>query len=1067
MPNPTNVTPPSFSKLIWTPLLVWILLLASSAAWATGVRVTGLKCDYRETPLAVDRLDPLLSWRLEGDREGLAQQACQIRAASSERGLESPDLWDSGWIDTPYSTGIAYAGKPFAPKQRIYWQARAKDEQGEILPWSAPSWFEAGLFNGREWQGARWISCSRELQDEFAPSEVMGDWIRANESAEIAETITYTFAFDLPDKQVVFAGAWWNYLSAGTIEPNLNGERGATRVEGPSEVYYKDYSFFTQQKNVLTVTLSKARASEPISFGMRIVFADGSEQLIQSAPEWTVQIGDRAASAQLICKYGEEPLGQAKISPRAPLEVAWYKKDFTVAPQLAAARLYVCGLGYNEPYLNGEKVGDHVLDPGQTDYENLAHYQVFDVTRHLREGDNALSFLLGDGWYNNDRMFGKSRHAYGKPGLIAYLDLRYSDGSSQAVVSDQSWRWKTSGITLSNLFLGDHLDYRKWHSEWERPGTPEGWQPVREVPPLSPQLVAQDFPPIRIVREIEPVKTWQIGEKTWIVDLGQNISGWIGLEFNEPAGTVIRMRCTEMLKEDGIHLENAPASFVGCHSAPQHHRIVADGAPRRWRPYFSYHGFRYAEIHGLSQAPKPGQIKGLVVHTDAPTAASFKSSNPLLDRIFAMGVQTHLNNMHSILEDCPHREKCLWGGDLHSSWATGYYTLDSASFYRQQVKLYYTPPFDKRGIPGRVGVGRRHTDVTLDFTWSVSPLFLAWRNYEIFGETQSAAEFYDVMLAFLKFTETDSTKLMPNIHRYGDHSAPVGIERTPADSQLIAGLNFFAACQRFAVLASQLGKAADAAWSRDLAERIRESLIANYYQKDQASFGNGTHDSLALAFGVLDEQEEGRLSATLAKTYQQNGKKFDGGFMSYFIYPELTEGGHVDLALEMLLNPDYPGIAQSIRDYDATTLFEGYIATSRAKQIGKSLDHHAMNHPTGWMLNYLAGIRIHPAEPGSRRLLLQPYFPRQLDWVESSKETPYGTVKSAWSKEGNGVTWSFAIPANSTAELRLPNDAANVMLNGTAEQKDKTLELSAGSYTVQFELNDHPKSAVPLAPSLR
>jgi alpha-L-rhamnosidase len=556
---------------------------------------------------------------------------------------------------------------------------------------------------------------------------------------------------------------------------------------------------------------------------------------------------------------------------------------------------------------------------------------------------------------------------------------------------------------------------------------------------------------MRVVREIEPVKTWQVGEKTWIVDLGQNISGWIGLDFNEPAGTEIRIRCTEMLTENGDVLDNVPASFVSCHAAPQGHRIIADGKPHSWRPYFSYQGFRYAEVSGLGKAPTSGQIRGLVVNTDAPVNASFKSSEPLLDRIFQMGIQTHHNNMHSILEDCPHREKCLWGGDAHSSWATGFYTLDSGTFYRQQVRLFYTPPFDPKGIPGRIGVGKRSTNKTLDFTWSVSPLFLAWRNYQINGDLQSPADFYDLMLTFLKVTEKDSTKLMPNLHRYGDHAPPIGIERPPGDPELIAGLNFFAAAKRFAVFADELGKKKDAEWSRNLAERIRQSIIENYYDSEKNTFGNGTHDSLALEFGVLDTADQKKLAATLAKTYQDNGKKFDGGFMSYFIYPQLTENGHVDLALEMLLNPDYPGIAQSIRDYDATTIFERYNSESLSAQLRQSLDHHAMNHPTAWMLNYLAGIRIHTDEPGSRRLLLQPYIPADLDWVEGEKETPYGTVKSAWKQTDGSVSWTFTIPPNSVANVQLPTRIKNLQAQGEkVTNKKRSFELVAGNYTLEW-----------------
>jgi alpha-L-rhamnosidase len=507
-----------------------------------------------------------------------------------------------------------------------------------------------------------------------------------------------------------------------------------------------------------------------------------------------------------------------------------------------------------------------------------------------------------------------------------------------------------------------------------------------------------------------------------------------------------------MLQKDETYIDNVPRSFWNCHASPQHHRIIADGEPHRWRPYFSYHGFRFAEIHGLSQAPKPGQVKGLVVHSDTPVRAAFRSSDPLLNRIFDMGIQTHLNNMHSVLEDCPHREKCQWGGDLHSSWATGYYTLDSASFYRQQVRVFYTPPFDRLGIPGRVGVGRRATNKTLDFTWSVSPLFLAWQNYQINGDLQTASDHYDEMLTFLRVFEKKSPDLLPHIHRYGDHAPPIGIPRTPADSQLIAALNFYAAADRFAVFAQELGKAGDAAWSRDLASRIRASINRNYFDAKNKTYGNGTHDSLALSFGVVDESDRDAVASSLAKIYQDNGKQFDGGFMSYYIYPELSKNGYVDLALDMLRNPDYPGIAQSIRDYDATTIFERFRNDSRQKQLNQSLDHHAMNHPTAWMLNYLAGIRNHPDETGMTRLLLAPEVPLDLENVQASLMTNNGLVQSEWNQRNGKIKWRVHVPPNSTAEVRLPKEIVDLRIDGLQSQVNpQGFEIDSGTYLIQWQ----------------
>ena len=465
-----------------------LMFLSSFHVHGEESKPWALRCDYRTAPLAVDRPDPLLSWRLEGERRGLAQQAYQIQVASGIGKLETPDFWDSGWVNDSRSTAIPYAGKPFSAKQRLHWRVRIKDDRGVVSPWSESTFFDGGLLKEDDWQGADWISCTRELESESAPDDVMGPWIAAPRGKK--GSITFEHRFSLPDKPVVYAGTWWNHVDEGEVTLKLNGQKGLSGPEGPATIFYKDFGFqMKPEGNLLSVTVEGADPSTAISVGIKVAFADGTEQLIQSSADWQVETGSGKVSAKMVCKYGAEPLGKAKISPRAPLQAAWYKKDFSVGKSVESARLYVCGLGYNEPYLNGGKVGDHVLDPGQTDYEEFAHYQVFDVKDQLREGGNSLSILLGDGWFNNDRWFSHSRYLYGKPGLRAMLEVRYGDGKSEVVVSDSTWRWKPSGL-VSSVFMGDHLDYRQWHDEWKTPGTPAGWLPVKQIKALSPKLIA-------------------------------------------------------------------------------------------------------------------------------------------------------------------------------------------------------------------------------------------------------------------------------------------------------------------------------------------------------------------------------------------------------------------------------------------------------------------------------------------------------------------------------------------------------------------------------------------------
>jgi len=983
------------------------ILLAGYSAVAAPV---DLRCDYRVNPLAVEREHPALFWRVDTD-----QSAYQIQAAVSVEEWMKGTLWDSGWVKSSQTTHVPYRGKPVPPATRVYWRVRIKDKAGKVSEWSEPAWFETGLMNEEQWQGAQWISSTRKRTSQLAPRELMGTWISplSEDVLKQNKPLIYRKSFKLPDKPVVYAGAWWGTARPAPVECTINGD-GAKYTFRRDRMHYTDFAFCVHPgSNRLELKLPRPSGKAAISFGMQVVFADGEEQVVQSSPDWEAN----GNPVRKVCDYGKKPYGEAEVYALAPLPATWYKRDFTVDRPVDSARLYVCGLGYNEPYLNGSKVGDHVLDPGQTDYEEYALYQTFDVTKQIKQGDNALAVLLGDGWYNQDRGFCQPNLRYGDPGLRALLCIRFADGSVENVISDENWKWRESGTLLSNVYLGDHIDFRREHDEWQHPGFSNGWKKVRTVPPLAPRLRAQDFEPIRRIRTIRPVKRWQIGAKTWIFDLGVNISGWVRLKINEPEGTVVRVRCTEMLTEDGKYLQNVPKSFWWCHGQPQHHELICDGRLHTWEPHFSYHGFRYFEVSGLSHAPGADDVLGVVVHTDVKVTASFESSDPLLNRIFEMGVRTHLNNMHSILEDCPHREKCMWGGDLHSSWALGFHALDSTAFYRQQVNLYYTPPFSKSGVPGNVGVGRRISKSFNDFSWPVSPLFLTWRLYQVDDELDTVSRNYDRMRWFLEYFEKNAPGLIPKEAAHGDHAAPPDIERPEQNKNLIAAMNFFAAANRFAEMATALGRGRDAVWAKDLAGRIRTSIIEKYYDIKRHTFGNGTQDSLALAFGIAAPKERAAVAESLARRYRENGKVFDGGFMSYFIYPQLAENGDVDLALEMLRNPDYPGLAWSIVNFDATTIWERYNLDKEMRE-DRSHDHHAMNHPAAWLITHLAGIQAY-----YEKIILRPYIPKDLDWVKASEETLRGTIESSWRKEDSKLKWTVTVPPNCTAEAFFPEES--------------------------------------------
>ncbi len=868
------------------------------------------------------------------------------------------------------------------------------------------------------WHGAGWIGCDRPLTTpDLAPEDLMGDWITGPQGSSLTG---YLGKLELPDTPVVRAMAWWG---TGPVAPSAIVVNDGTRflenfLRKPKRSV--DLAFELKPgSNSIEIRFEKARPALPACFGMRVQFADGSDLTFRSGTDWqAIDAKGEALPTNSPGSYAAAGLAPVVAYKDTRLAPAWFRTAVEVGPGLKSATLRHCGLGYGDPFINGTPVSDRVLSPPQTDYEDFAMFETDDVTSLLKEGENALAIQLAPGWFHQIGGFASS-FTYGRPRLRAALELNYEDGSTKWVVSDPSWNWKEAEIVESNVYNGEIVDFRRAHREWAAPAGGEGWKSAQAIESPSERLLPVDFPPIRRTREIAPKSIEQVGSKTWLVDFGENISGWLKLPIDEAAGTEIFARYSEMARDGRIW--NTPESFWWCHGEPQRDIIIADGKPRVYESRFSYKGFRYAEISGLSKAPDPETLRAVFLHNDCEVVAGFKSSDPLLNRFWDMGLRTHLSNMHGILEDCPHREKCQWGGDLHGSWALGFHALDSAEFYRQQVRLYYTGPMAKGGIPGLTGVGKRLATVQMDFNWGVSPLFLTWRLWTQFGDLATAREFHPQMKHYLEFFAKTDPDGFPSMHKHADHAAPEAeIPRQPQDKELISAINYFAAAERFAELSDALDKPADAKWARELAATIRSAILTRF-DKAANSFGNGTQDSLALALEVFrdDPEMEIKVADSLVGFYQKNGHKFDGGFMSYWIYPMLSRFGHTDDALKMLVNADYPGPAWSVKEWDATTFWEKFF-TDVPTQFERSLSHHATDHPAAWLLTDLAGIQIDMEKPGGQAILLAPTVPRDLASAEGWMTVKgRGKILSQWKQDGENLRWTATVPDGVAARVDL------------------------------------------------
>jgi alpha-L-rhamnosidase len=711
-------------------------------------------------------------------------------------------------------------------------------------------------------------------------------------------------------------------------------------------------------------------------------------------------------------------------------------------------------------------VDDTLLSPPQSDYEEWAFYTTQDITKLLQPGANALAVLLDAGWFHQVGGFGAG-FSYGRPGLKALVALDYANGKTEWHTTGSGWQWKEGAIRSANIYRGERVDFRKDHDEWKSPEAGSGWKQAQVIPPVSPKTIAMDLNPIRRGQQLKPVKHWQIGPKTWLFDVGEMVHGWVRFAINEPAGVTVRLRYSEYAR-DGV-MENVPASHWWCHGVTQSDEVIADGKPRVFEPTFTPKSFRFVEVSGLSKLPE--DLVAFTVHSDARPLATFESSDPMLNRLFANGMRTWRNYVNHFIVDIP-RERCVWGAESIYSEIPATYCYDLAPNHRLMNRVWLTGVMTREGIPGNIGVGKRLSTATSGYIWSVSPLFIASKLFEHYGDLEPARSYYD-KLRFLvleypmKHSERDGT--IPTPHQLADHAPISDVKRNPAKGDLITAMVYFEALNRFARIADALGKTDDATRARQHAGKVRATVMT-FYDARNHTFGNGTHDSLALAYGVMtDREEQKRLAASLVGYYRANGHQFDGGFMSYEIYPQLSRFGYVDDAVKMLVNTDPPGPARSVKEDDATSFWEAYYR-EHDFQMNRGLNFIAFAHSIGWMITDLAGIRYAPGVPGGEQILLVPEVPRagKPSHVKATVETPAGTVRSSWSLKDGTFAWEFNVPANVTAEIRIPADDASTV-KGVEGLKplgfqDGAVRFEAGSGSYSITSRVTQKIAAPPRP---
>jgi len=733
----------------------------------------------------------------------------------------------------------------------------------------------------------------------------------------------------------------------------------------------------------------------------------------------------------------------------------YLRREFSLAGPVRRATLFASALGIYEARINGSRVGDALLCPEWTDYRVKVQYQGYDVSDMVREGKNAIGAVLGPGWYAGHlgaagTVLGYARGVYGRLlGFTALLLVQPLAGDEVVIVTDASWKCTTDGpIRASDIFGGETYDARREMPGWDAAGYDDSaWGPVSVF--QGPRLVAQPNEAIRITQDLAPVSTAEPSPGTFILDLGQNMVGWVRMTLHGRPGDDVRIRHGEMLNPDGTlyrdNLRLDPARPL--RGAPQEDHYVCRGTgPEVFEPHFTYHGFRYVEVTGVERAPAPGALVGRVLHSDAPDAGTFECSSPVLNKIMAAIQWTQRGNMHGIPTDCPQRDERLgWAGDIQVFCRTAMFNRDMAAFLSKWLRdMRDAQSPDGRFPDFAPHPYGSHIRYSGNPGWADAAVIIPWLLYTTYGDLRALEEAFEPARRWVDFSARenpdlvwrDRGRLIPFF--YGDWlnaDTFLGIHDLPrtggeVPKEIYATAFFAHSAELVARMAAVLGRTREAGVYSALARRIR-AAFGKAFVSTHGRIKGGTQAgyALALSFDLLPKPLRRKAAARMAAALKPYGGGLSTGIQSTVrLMRELVRWGYPEEAYRLLNRQEMPSWRYMV-EHGGTSIWErwdGWVGGRGFQNPDmNSFNHCAIGSVGEWMWQVIGGITLDEDPPGAAAVTISPIPGAGLTWARAMHRTIRGPVSVEW-KTGKGVfSLDVSIPPNMTATIVIPGAAVS------------------------------------------
>ena len=740
---------------------------------------------------------------------------------------------------------------------------------------------------------------------------------------------------------------------------------------------------------------------------------------------------------------------------RAPL----LRTSFDIDAAISKARLYICGLGYFEAYVNGVKPSDDVLSTAFTRYDMTVLYLTYDVTELVKSGKNALGVILGNGWYNcfaedpwNTRQ-ASWRHW---PKVIAELHIELFDGRKKVIKTDPTWKSAKSPIIFNGIRNGEYYDARLEIPGWNLPEYDDAdWKGTKVIRSPGGKLKAFELEPIRITQKIDAIRKWETPSGSWIFDMGQNLAGVARIKVRGEEGTEITIRYSDLLKKDNMSLDQSHiGNFIKSGEFQTDKYIKKSDDVEEWNPIFVYHGFQYVEISGIDYEPELDIVSALVMHTDFKRRGHFESSDETLNKIHNMCHWSTVSNFHGIPTDCPHREKNAWTGDAAISAEQTIINFESIPAYYKWMGDIKDSQRANGSIPCVVPSTGWGYNWGNGPDWSSALTVIPWYIYKYCGDTNILKEMYENIKRHCDFMNEMSDNYIVN-YGIGDWCAPfdgpalgVNMGSFKAPTPLTDTAYFYDAAKTISKMAQILDKKEDAEKYRGLAEKIKRAFRDTFFDKENMKVAGDCQTSTAcmLYQGLAEEDEREALLELLIKQIEEKDWHLDFGVLgSKYVMNILGEMDKTEIGLKMITQETYPSYKHWM-DLGATTLWECWNG-------GGSHNHQMFSDVSAFMYKFVGGISPDENDPGFRHIILRPAIDCGLSFVKCEHDSMHGKVVCNWENEDGSVGIDISIPVGAYATLYIPNHYRDTIQEGGKDINSlSTIEVEDGKENFKIKL---------------